>query len=460
MLFSLSPGSLLAVAGVLRGPERREPTPAEDWRRAVVDVVIPASRHQHSIVHCLASLLSQTRPPRRVVLVDDGGSDRDHTAQIAREFAIANGMDLVVIERLWSIGRTPTIKRQARELDCDVEFILDGDTVLESPDYIERCVRELYQGVGIASVGGLRLPMRARHRRRWADSEPFRRWVGGDDYRDPYLQRGAGGLARWIADGYRECAALFSQGFVQRGQMALLGGVAHPAGGAVAYRRRYLKDLFDRYEPHHGEDMSAVPEIFIGLALDHEGYRHVQLADLRARALEAGPEHLPRQLRENTMAFLQCCRAFDALLRTPFQQPRQWWRRRQVHRQIANGTRPEQRRVVEAYRQPFGARLTHQQGRPIGWALVLAMFDRLAFPATLLLFAAAASWAGLLAVVAVEALAWLGVLMLVSRGERLAMVGKALIAAPLRYPAACVELYSLLGFIGRSPVSVVQEHRH
>ena len=159
--FVCGPAAVLAAFGHRRGPEPTVPTPAEDWRRAVVDVVIPVCRDQRTIIHCLTSLLRQTRQPRRVLLVDDGGVSRDHAVQLAREFARANGIQLQVVVRTWSVGKAVTVKRQARQFDGDVLFVLDANTVLASPDYLERCVRELYQGVGIASACGTVEPLRA-----------------------------------------------------------------------------------------------------------------------------------------------------------------------------------------------------------------------------------------------------------------------------------------------------------
>ena len=40
--FALGPSTILSALGLVRGPDRTIPTPAEDWRRAVVDVIIPA----------------------------------------------------------------------------------------------------------------------------------------------------------------------------------------------------------------------------------------------------------------------------------------------------------------------------------------------------------------------------------------------------------------------------------
>src|SRR6185436_8885688 len=125
---------------------------------ATIDVIIPALNEAENIVLCLASVLRQTVRPRRIMLIDDGSTDR--TVEIAKAFCTFHGVELTAIQRRVPIGKTPTIKRQSRELDSDVEFILDADTVLESTNYIERTVQELFQGVGIASSFGTVLPQR------------------------------------------------------------------------------------------------------------------------------------------------------------------------------------------------------------------------------------------------------------------------------------------------------------
>lgn len=439
--FALSPNGLLSAVGLWRGGEDTVPTPLEDWRLAVVDVVIPARLQQHDIAHCLAALLAQTLQPRSVVLVDDGGTERDGTAAIAREFASANGLSLRVIERMWSIGRAPTIKRQARESDADVEFVLDGDTLLHSADYIERCVRELYEGAGIASVCGVIQPMRGGHRRALERSPAFQRWLHGEVYRDPRARRGwlRRGL-QWLGDVYREISCLLQQRFINRGQMALFGGVVMPRGNAIAYRRRYIKDLFDRYEPVHGDQLDGAEDVFIALALAQEGYRNVQLFEVLAHSEQAPLDRLPRQSFRQAGAFLRGCREFDALLLTPFKVWRRWLRPRPP-------LAIEQRRVREAYRQPFGERLTHEYGRPIGWALFLMAAERLAYPLLLLWLAFSGLWLWLGGVVLAEILAIALVLASVARDGHAATLGKALLVAPVRYAMVFVELAAAVAFL-------------
>ena len=440
--FVLGPSALLGAFGMLRAPDRTVPTPRERWQDATVDVVIPGHGHQATIIHCLAALHAQTLKPREVVLVDDGGIGRDGTAVLAREFAIANRMPLTVIQRRWSIGRAPTVKRQARESDADVLFVLDADTALASADYLQRCVQELYQGAGIASACGMVLPLRGRDRRVLSATAAFRRWIGGDEYRDPLArldprQR----IEQWLSDSFRECTALVQQCFVQRGQMRAFGGIGHPPGGAVAYRRRYLKDLFDRYEPFHGDSLTRAEDIFIGFALDNEGYRNIQLADVVARAQQPPLVQLPAQIARDAMAYLQGCFHFDGLLHTPLRAVRQRWRR-------VPAAPHDLRRVAEAYRQPFGERLTRMQGRPIGWVLVCAALEKPALPAVLLTLLAFGQVALVGWLLAAELLAWLAVLVIVSRGEpRLACALRGLAVAPLRYVAMLADLAGVFGFV-------------
>lgn len=426
--FVISPNVLLSAIGLLRGPDKTVPTPRENWRAAVVDVVIPAYREEDNIIHCLASLARQTLQPRRIILVDDGGKDR--TVPRAIEYASGAGLNLTVIERAHSIGKTPTIKRQAREFDSDVEFILDGDTFLESPRYIERCVQELYQGAGIASACGTILPMRPSDRHRLAQTREFRAWHGAPTYDDPHARRSVfNSLWWWCTNIYRESLYLFLQRFVYRGQMVFFGGITNPVGCAVAYRRKYIKDLFDHYEPILGDDLTNSEDIFIGFALNREGYRNIQLQDVVARSEEPEVQRLPRQIYLWSSSFLQSCFYFDSLLRTPFRLPRRWRQKRRMRREGVH----EMREVQEQYRQPFGGAYTDRYGRPIGWAMFLSAFEKISFPTALIIMMILRWWNILAITVAAEAVVALIVLVIVAREARTAAFFKGILILPIRY---------------------------
>ena len=227
----------------MRGPDTTSATPAHDWRTATVDVVIPARNEQDNIVRCLASVFRQTLRPRNIIVVDDGSTDA--TSARAMAFANFHGADVLVIQRLDSIGKTPTIKDQARALDCDVLFVLDADTVLESDTYIARTVEELYQGAGIASAWGSVLPLRERDRRVEDDAAAIQAFRQTFHYEPARPATRLRRFARGVTNTYREVLYLFLQRVVFHGQMAAFGTVSNPAGCAVAYRRAYLEALFD-----------------------------------------------------------------------------------------------------------------------------------------------------------------------------------------------------------------------
>lgn len=440
--FVISPNTLLSVVGLLRGPDKTVPTPAEDWRQAVVDVVVPAYKEADNIVHCLASVARQTFKPRHVILVDDGGGDA--TADIARAYAAKIGLDLTVIVRQTSIGKTPTIKRQAREFDADVEFILDGDTFLESDNYIERCVQELYKGVGIASACGTILPMRLKDRRKLAQTPEFQAWVGDAEYDDPQAHRGPLHMAWWwLTNLYRESLYLFLQRFVYFGQMVFLGSITNPVGCAVAYRRKYIADLFDRYEPIFGDDLTNSEDIFIGFALLNEGYRNIQLQDVLARTEEPEATRLPRQVYLWSSSFLQSCYYFDRLLRSPFKAYKRWQKRREEKRGREGERIEDLRKIKEPYRQAFGEDVTRRDGRRIGWVLFLSAFEKIGFPTALIIMLILQLWEPLAVTMLAEMILAVGILVYVSKGERIKAFFKGLLITPMRYAMLIADTFTI-----------------
>jgi glycosyltransferase involved in cell wall biosynthesis len=490
--FVFSPSTLISAIGFMRGPDRTQATPARDWRSVTVDVVIPAHNEQDNIVRCLASLLGQTLQPRSIVVVDDGSTDE--TAARARAFAEFHGVNVRVVRRITSIGKTPTIKEQARTLDSDVLFVLDADTLLESATYIERVVEELYQGVGIASACGSILPLRERDRRA-ADEVPAVRWFAAahPSFEPVRQKRWWRRLASGVTNTYREVLYLFLQRVVFRGHMAMFGTVANPAGCAVAYRRAYLETLFDSVEPQLGDDLTNSEDIFIGLGMLNEGYRNVQVLDVLARTVEPEVQRLPKQLYLWSSAFLQSAFYFDALLKSPFKvmkrqrsgrgaggsgrgprpvavpsgavayagavpapvsgvfsamtslttgMPRVW--------APAGGTAGlsgrERRRVQEPYRQAFGAEHTRTYGRPAGWALLASSVEKIAFPTVVLLTLIFRNWEGLLITIGAET--WLAVMALtfVMKGQRLEYFAKGIAVTPLRYALLAFEMVTIARF--------------
>jgi glycosyltransferase involved in cell wall biosynthesis len=476
-------------------------TPAEDWRKATVDVIIPALNEGENIVHCLASVARQTVRPRRIVLVDDGSTD--DTMARAKAFCALYKIELVAIQRRSPIGKTPTIKRQARELDSDVEFILDADTVLESPNYIQRTVQELYQAVGIASAFGTVLPQSKTDRQRIAQSAAVRAFNRKHPLSPTAPKRGwLSNASRGLTNLYREVLYLFLQRFVYRGQMNCFGTTTNPVGCAVAYRRKYVRALFDHISPILGDDLTNSEDIFIGFAMLNEGYRNVQLADVYATTVEPEVQRLPRQIYLWSSAFLQSCYYFDPLVRSPFRMIKRWYAEHRGAWRLTRGTRtrssetlvtqpafgtpifagaetasplmqmlhanitelpllikqwPERAResgggwraafdrrsVREPYRQAFGRTRSLEYGRPAGWILMMSAAEKVFFPSTLLIMAILHNWVGVGLTVAVETLLCVSALAIVMKGQRFEYVIKGLAVTPIRYGLLGAELWTI-----------------
>lgn len=433
-----APTSLVGAAGWLRRPAVDAPVPGIDPCVATVDVVIPVCRDQATIVLCLAGLHAQTLRPRRVRLVEDCSGARDGAAVLAREFANANGFRVEVVKQRDPGGRARTLAAQAAALDGDVMVVLDADTVLDSPAYLERCVHALYRGAGIAAACGVRLPLRGSDRRKWAMTDTFRRWLGGDAWRDPFAARDiAHRIGRWLADSHGECVGLVQQRFAQRGQVRALGGVCHPCG-AVAYRRRYLDALLQQHPLADAAAGGAGDEdLRLGFAFAHEGFRIVQVPDVAARVQSTQDiAALPRERMRHARAFLEAGRCFGALLRAPLG----------AARETAPVLR-ERRRHAEPHRQPFGGRHTHERGRPLGWAFACTALDTVAVPVLVLVLLVAGQWRWLAWGAAVELGLWLAVLAAVAPAPRLAMLARGVMVAPLRYVEMAADAAVVAGLV-------------
>ena len=502
--FVISPSTVLSICGLLHGPDKTIATPAEDWKQAKVDVIIPALNEADTIILCLSSVLRQTMRPRRIMLIDDGSTDE--TIERARAFCEHHGVELTTIRRRKPIGKTPTIKRQARELDSDVEFILDADTILESENYIERTVQELYQAIGIASAFGTVLPMRQKDERQVTESPEVQTFLAANPGAMPSRRPSAiRRFARGTTNLYREVLYLFLQRFVHRGQMVFFGTTSNPIGCAVAYRRKYVRSLFEYVSPILGDDLTNSEDIFIGFAMLNEGYRNVLLTDVYARTIEPEAHRLPRQMYLWSSSFLQSCYYFDPLLRSPFKAFKRWRSesgrrspgatakpetRRLIRSQApvtpmlatatpgagllpasASVSRPiqmavtadpvsqfsdvkftgsgrpltgaERRVIAEPYRQAFGRRRTNEFGRPAGWTLLMSAIEKVFFPTSLLILVILQWWEALAVTVAAETAICMTALVLVTKGRRLEYAVKALAVTPIRYALLGMDLLTI-----------------
>jgi glycosyltransferase involved in cell wall biosynthesis len=440
------PTTILSVIGLLRGKEKVVPTPTEDWRTATVDVVIPALNEEQTIVLCLESIAKQTIVPKRIILVDDGSVDR--TIELATQFSKENGFELIVIKRAHPIGKTPTLKRQSREFDSDVEFILDADTILESDNYIERVVQELFQGAGIASACGTVLPLDTKSRLKAIQDPRVAKFITTHEVSCVYFQNGLlDKFEHLITDWYREMLYFYLQKFVYLGQMTFFGGVFNPVGCAVAYRRNILKEVvFDKYEPILGDHLTNSEDIFIGFTFLNHGYRNIQVMDVYARSQEPPVLRLPRQQYLWSSAFLQSCFYFKGLVATPFKVINQYRKSRFLRSPQGKKTL-ENRKIVEAYRQSFGTEVTKKYGRPIGWMIFFAMLEKITFPVILITMMVMRLWEPLLITIALESMLTILILVYLAKDRRLEYFLKGLVTTPIRYGLVFFDVITVTRFI-------------
>lgn len=109
--------------------------------------VIPCYQHERFVREAIESVLAQSRPPERFVVVDDGSTDG--SADIVASYA-DRGVELI---RQENAGAHAALNRAVAEVaeDCDVIAVLNSDDAWE-PTRLERCLDLLAQRSEIGVV--------------------------------------------------------------------------------------------------------------------------------------------------------------------------------------------------------------------------------------------------------------------------------------------------------------------
>jgi glycosyltransferase involved in cell wall biosynthesis len=133
-------------------------------------VVIPLFNHERYIADALVSLLSQTRPPDRIIVIDDGSSD--HSLDAAR--SVTDSRITVLTQQ--NAGAHYTLNRAiALAADADFIGILNSDDLYE-PVRIESCLLCLERHPS-AAVVATRLRLIDENGAILPDSDPRARWL-------------------------------------------------------------------------------------------------------------------------------------------------------------------------------------------------------------------------------------------------------------------------------------------
>ncbi|MBZ0166657.1 MAG: glycosyltransferase, partial [Candidatus Omnitrophica bacterium] len=112
-------------------------------RPLTVAVVVPAFNASLTLPQCLQALLTQTRSPDQIIVVDDGSTD--HTADVVAAFGG------VVYIRQENAGPACARNRGEREAVADVVLFTDSDCE-PVPDWVETTLAGFQrEGVGVVS---------------------------------------------------------------------------------------------------------------------------------------------------------------------------------------------------------------------------------------------------------------------------------------------------------------------
>jgi glycosyltransferase involved in cell wall biosynthesis len=285
-----------------------------------VVAVIPALNEERTIPYAIVSLATQTVPPDRLVVVDDGSTDS--TGDVVEGIRSGVPFDVELRTHETPRGKTASIKEVARAATEERLFVLDADTYLESETYLEALLGEHERDDVACAFGRVRPSTRADKaavfdseiRGRYGEDDPAR--VPLEDEVESWETPGSKlryYLGRWPVERYRDTLYRVEQGFIKEAYMRLFGTALFPAGCGVLYDRERLVEVFDGYEASLGDNLTNSEDIFLGFAFAHRGLTNVQVDRVSMRTAEPSLRELPRQTYLWGSAYLQSAYYFRRL---------------------------------------------------------------------------------------------------------------------------------------------------
>jgi Glycosyl transferase family 2 len=433
----LSPSLMMAMIGKLRGWDRTVSTPTVDWRKVVVDVVLPAKNEEKAIALALSSLTQQDFPYRRVVVFDDGSTDQ--TSQVVERYRELSGREIQLVRREKSIGKTPSLREFCEQTDADAMVILDADTVLVSPNYISRLVEELYKNAGVSAACGEVMPLTQRRRNQIAKADQNVRAVQSEfSLATPAKEGFWLRFLTTLTILYRAPMYILLQRTLYDGTLKLFGGQLNPVGCAVAYKVNRLKECFTYAKPRVGDNLSMSEDIYIGHFFNWKGYRSMQVIGVHCESTEPPITRLPRQLFLWSSAFLQSTYYFIDLPLSPLRHLTRLFAAKEKTPQQVDGE--GKRKVKEQYRAAWGEGVTRRNGRPVGWLELFSLLEKLFYPLVLLYLFAFNPEAFFITIGAEAVLCMLLIMMTADSGSRFKYAAMIVPATPVRLMGLGVDV--------------------
>jgi hypothetical protein len=428
----------MAILGKVRGWDRTVSTPAVDWRKTTVDVVVPAKNEEKSIALVLSTIARQDFPVREIAVFDDGSNDR--TSDVARRYSDLAGRPVKIVQRKESIGKTPALREYCQQTDADAIVIVDADTVLVSPNYISRLIEELFKNAGVAAASGEVMPLTTRRKMACAQADPKLQTIEFEFQIPPAAKQSW--WSRFLVGLtilYRAPMYVLLQRTLYDGTLKLFGAQLNPVGCAVAYRTDRLRECFHYAQPRVGDNLSMSEDIYIGHFFNWKGWRNMQVIGVRCESTEPPITRVPRQLFLWSSGFLQSTYYFRDLPLSPL---------RHLKRLVSpkSGAPPEhvfQRKIQEQYRAAWGEEVTHKLGRPVGWLELACLAEKLSYPLVLAYFAVFDPEVFLLTIAAETVLCMGLILATADPGARLKYAAMLIPATPIRLMSMGVDMVAV-----------------
>jgi glycosyltransferase involved in cell wall biosynthesis len=428
----------MAVLGKVRGWDRTVSTPAVDWRKVTVDVVVPAKNEENSIALVLSSLAQQDFPVREIAVFDDGSVDR--TSAIACRYGELTGRPIKIVTRKQSVGKTPALREYARHTDASAIVVVDADTVLVSPNYISRLIEELFKNAGVAASSGEVMPLTNRRKLLCASADPNLQTIESE-FRLPPVGRQSwwSRVMVGLTIMYRAPMYVLLQRTMYDGTLKLFGAQLNPVGCAVAYRTDRLRECFDYAQPRIGDNLTMSEDIYIGHFFNWKGWRNMQVIGVRCESTEPPVTRLARQMFLWSSGFLQSTYYFRDLPLSPFRHLKRLFFPKR-------GGPPEEqfeRRIQEQYRAAWGEDVTRERGRPVGWLELTSLLEKVSYP-LILAYLAVFHHEAFFLTIGAETLLCMGlVLTTADAGTGVKYALMLIPAIPIRLMSLCVDMFAV-----------------